>query len=832
MIIILPPRLISGSLSSLSTVLSLNGLSGYLLLAAGDGLNLSAESNTLTLSVIPNHFVLRAGDAMTGNLQFFPTGGAYGIRLGNFPTSSLPSSADPGALVWDTTASLVKIWASGAWQAIGQLGSLTIGTADARYLKLDGTNGPMSGYLSMGSSVFGLGNLASDPGGASAGDSYFNSISGRARLYNGSSWNDLAGGVSTIIAGTGLTGGTITTSGTIAVNLAYNFVWSGSQTFTQPITFASSQTFNVGGLTISGQSEGDILYYTSSAWHRLPIGASGDVLTVGGGGDPEWDVPNSGVLGSPTTGNYLSGFFALYPSTKTSDAVQLINNLLGVLAPPKPDSLTGNSLITSSTPTNIISANLSAGLSAVGNWYMGGKVAGNTINTYFTSGSYVLSSPAPPNSFYIGSGNTPATYGTLTHKRYNSTYPSGQVVTTVNLTSNTTGVTGTIDVLSFSPYPSATEPLWESASAEIIYTQSTDGYEGQRFSHTTSGDSNLSEWWLDTYTASNLNPTFSTNPTMSEISPATRWMSGVIYYDSGSSFATSFVAATGIFNRCYNSNQCGMVYGNGVTNCNFSPAYIPQYDQVWNVTAGGDGTYNFTLNNSNQVNFNYYLTVAIFKAHGVTPGGSGTATHTSAILRPIDTYPTNLSTPTYEAFHDEVYRLVIGSNTAFTSSAPLANGNAQVRAGVLQYPSATDFVNNPSPYNSSPTFTGAQEYQRMFTKASASNGTLTFTGINYNNISPYGTGDLNVLLYLPYDASGNANDCYYDLGVTYGSNTNNGLTRSAAIPGRAAGSSGGGVKWTLGTNTTGVSGTFNGGQFRLIIIFNNTNQTITSVVSS
>src|SRR5208283_2799557 len=120
-------------------------------------------------------------------------------------------------------------------------------------------------------------------------------------------------------------------------------------------------------------------------------------------------------------------------------------------------------------------------------------------------------------------------------------------------------------------------------------------------------------------------------------------------------------------------------------------------------------------------------------------------------------------------------------------------------------------------------FSGNQEYQREFSKTSASTGSLTFSGIVYTNISPYGTGDLNILIQLDDDG------IYFDLGMVVGDNNGNGsgTSRANSLGGQVNGS-GGVLNWSLGTYTTAN----NGNQYRVIIIFRNSNKTITQILSA
>jgi hypothetical protein len=234
-----------------------------------------------------------------------------------------------------------------------------------------------------------------------------------------------------------------------------------------------------------------------------------------------------------------------------------------------------------------------------------------------------------------------------------------------------------------------------------------------------------------------------------------------------------------------------------------TPTYTDTFDK------SGANVVLTTLDASNQKTMNKYLTVTLYKANGATTSSN------ASINRAICTYGT-ASTTTSDIFVDEAQRVVLNTTTAWTSSSALTNGNAQVRNGTLQYPDSGDY----------PGFTGDQEYQRFFYKTSASTGTLTFNGgFNISNVSPYGSGDLNILIYLDDDA------LYFDLGVAAGLG-GDGSSKANAIGGKNTGSSSNVLNWSIGTYTTGPVSSGNLGRYRLIIIFRNTNQTITSIVSS
>ena len=256
-----------------------------------------------------------------------------------------------------------------------------------------------------------------------------------------------------------------------------------------------------------------------------------------------------------------------------------------------------------------------------------------------------------------------------------------------------------------------------------------------------------------------------------------------------------------------------------------TPTYTDTYDRVSTPVL-------VTLDVSNQATpppiTTRNLTVTLYKPTGNTASSSAT------LARPVNTYPSNYSTTTIEYFYDEGYRLrAHPSTTAFGSyssstSFDTVGSYAQVRNGELSYPVVADYQNNPSPYNYTPSFTGDREYERYFYKTSASTGTLTFTGFTVTNIASWNSGNINMLIYLENDAK------WFDLGVDVGADpgTRDGSTRSLAYGARNTGSSSGTLNWSIGTYTTGPSGSGNDAKFRLVITFKNSTYTINSITST
>jgi hypothetical protein len=528
-------------------------------------------------------------------------------------------------------------------------------------------------------------------------------------------------------------------------------------------------------------------------------------MTATGGGS------GTTTIGVPTDGVYTDGFFSTWTDNTTiSNAFDDVNELLALLAPARPSYLTGTSLVASSVPT-YYTVRISAGLGT--EWYQAGYGTGSLITSkYYLSGAHTLNTANTSTTFSAGSLTT-STYGTIFFKRYNFLTSTGGGVGTIDLTTNyTVGFTNNnLRLSALGTYNS----IWTKANAQIsAYTQPNPGYEGVFISHTENSQlTNTYEMWKDPWSASNGSPVFSQAATASTYSQSDKWLSGISYYASGTGFSVYFKGAAGIYSCAYNVTQVYAISATGLNTATGLPASPPLFTDE--LDKSGSNHVRVSLSVANQSSFNKYLTTTIYKAHGTT------ATSLATISKAINTYGTT-STDTFDGFQDEARRLVIGSGIAFTSTLEMASGNAQVRSGTLQYPLASDY---DTQWGGTHTFSGDQEYQRYFYKTSASTGTLTFGGFTASNIAPYGTGNINVLLYLDGDA------LWFDLGVLQGSNSNNGSTRSAAISAKTS-ASGGALGWSIGVKTTGVSGAGNSARYRAVVIFRNNTYSMTSITSS
>jgi len=832
---IVPPRLIVGSLIANNAVTTLNGFRGDVSIQADSPITLLKQFNNIILGFDSTGFITTAGGTITGNLQFNVSNSTtYGLQLLSKTTD--PTGTPPtGAIYFNSASNEIRIYYAGGWNTLSGSGSgITAGYADLNYLRLDGANQPVTGYVQF-NEYLRFSNKAGVQSsfGSSYGSVYFDTTANKLRVFTPTGWQLVGGGgVTGIYPGTGITvtSGLIDEVGTVYVDESYNFNWTGSNTYTQAISFAAAQTFDITKLSITSQTAGDTLYFDGANWDRLGIGNTGDILTVATGATrPEWAPPtSSNTLGTPTDTTYTDGYFDTWTPgvTTAADAFDDINELLALIAPTAPDGLSGMTLAISSSPT-FYSAKVSANNSA--NWYRAGITTGSTISRYYVTGSLTLAS-TPASKFFAGKTLDTASFGTISHILYDSTYTSGTAVSFIDLTTNPTPTytLGTMRVTALG----TTNTIWNKANANIqAYTQSTDGYAGNSLRWTpssigSSSESNLFEVWKDTYsTGGPATPSFSTAPANTVTTEVFKYLSGLKYYGTGTSWQVTFVAASGIFNRCYNATRVANIQATGLVTLNLTgeesgtPVYNATYDR------SGLNYVTATLNTSNQSSFDKYLTVGLFKVINSTSSNT-------AINYYINTYG-NTATAYNEYFHDEVYRLLndsAGAGTAFSSADNLSNNYAQVRSGTLRVPLQAEYdsqwAGSANDYSSDTYF----EYQRWFSKAGATkSGSLAFTGIATGDLYAYGTSGsgttgLNLLIFLETD------QVWFDLGIPVGLG-GTGISKASAIGAKdLTNTSGSTIAWSLGSV---YSTALNNNRYRVSIIFNkNSTKTITQIISS
>ncbi len=753
-------------------------------------------------------YVLGVPSGGTGNTSYNLGDILVGAGTSMF---ALPVGSNGYVLTSDNTAPFLVSWQPTSATGITTLNGLNSGL---QYL-VTGTSGSGFNISSSGSThtlnipIAGSGatGLVSTLAQTFAGEKTFSS---NLLVTDSTSSISTSSGALVVTGGVGIGGslyvsaasnlsGVVVNSGVINIG-----TWSGS-----------TITSFYGGTGLNTYTKGDLLAGTGATLSILPVGSNDYILAADSTAATglTWKAAASAgttVIGTPNDGLYSDGFFNEWTtSTTIANAFDDVNELLALIAPAKPSTLSGTTLTATSTPT-YYTAKIAAGLGT--EWYQAGYGTGDTISSrYFVTGAHTLSTANTTTRFYAGTLVT-STYGVLKFNIANYLASSGATYGQIDMTTsyavNTTN--NNLVLTALDVYNS----IWTKANARIsAYTPSHSGYQGLSIAHTTETQTtDTYNIWYDAW-SSGKSPSFSQSATASTYSESLKWLSGIGYYTTGTGFSVYFKGAAGIYSSCYNVTQTYAISATGLVTSTGLPASPPLYTDE--LDKSGANHVRVTLNSASASSFNKYLRVTLYKAH------NSTALSDATIARAINTYAT-VSTDTYEGFQDEARRLVIDTGIGFTSTIDMASGNAQVRSGTLQYPLAADY---DTEWGGTHTFTGDQEYQRYFYKTSASTGQLSLGGFTASNISAYGTGSVNFLLYLEGDNK------YFDLGVLQGSNANDGSSRAQAISAKVA-TSGSGVSWSFGVYSTGVSGAGNSGRYRAIVIFRNNTYSMTSITSS
>jgi hypothetical protein len=480
----------------------------------------------------------------------------------------------------------------------------------------------------------------------------------------------------------------------------------------------------------------------------------------------------SSALGVPTDGTYLDGLLTFTPSTLIADAVDEINEVLLGLAPPPPNGLAGTNLVLSITS---YSGKLPSGL-PVG-W--GAYTPGSTVSGLVFLGSFSLIGADSATRFAAGLWSSPPT-GQVTHV-LNGSDASARLI------SDGLGSTGTVQITAVDQY----NGLWRKVNARVNYTS----LEG-RTTHRLKSSDQTNETVLY-YDDVNDTPSFSGAPSHVVSTELLRFLSGVAYYREGTVFDVSYTAAPGIFRKHYHVSQVSSISVPGASSVTVNPPSVPAVSDAFSVVSQP-----IMLVPGSIALVSSQVTVLLRKANK-------SASATSPLARGINTYASGNSSGTIDNFVDELRRLVLGTDTPWNPVLSLVEGNAQVRNGSLVHGYNGNYPGHSSSSNA--------DYERIFSPGVQSGGVVRLTGISASLVSAYGTGSVNIFLYLAGDGK------WFDLGLDspFLNGTGDGSSLANSIGGRFS-VSGGDLAFTLAAPVAGgpySTGGPNGGQYRLLVRF-------------
>jgi len=237
---------------------------------------------------------------------------------------------------------------------------------------------------------------------AGQGRIYFDSTSNQFMVsQNGGAYTNLVGGgsgtVTNVATGSGLTGGPITTTGTISLaNINNNQLLANTSGSAGTPTGTSLTSLIDSAI---GNTQGSILYRGAGGWSALAPGTTGQVLqTQGAGANPQWATGSTGTVTGVTASAPLASSGGATPNLSLTGVVPVANGGTNSSA-----ALANNQMMVSSGGKIVEAGALSNGqifIGSTGATPVAGTIAGtaNEISVATGAGTITLSTPQAINT--------------------------------------------------------------------------------------------------------------------------------------------------------------------------------------------------------------------------------------------------------------------------------------------------------------------------------------------------------------------------------------------------------------------------------------------------
>lgn len=309
---------------------SVAGLSGTGMLAlTGGGTTVSGRDLTGTA----NQIDITNGNGASGaptfaiaNNAVFP--GTESVQVPAGTTAQRPAVPVNGDIRYNTDTSRFEIYAGSSWTTIGA-GDGTVTSVSGTANQITVANGTTTPQISIttnpvlpgtGSVSVPAGGTAARPGSPTNGMMRYNTDSSLFEGYLNGAWTSFASagvGVLSINTGTGLTGGPITSTGTISLD--NTAVTAGSYT-------AANITVNAQGqITAASSTTGLVSSFSAGTTGLTPASATGGAVTLAGVLNPA-----NGGTGANTLTGYVKGTgvtaMTASPTVPTTDLSGTVTN--------------------------------------------------------------------------------------------------------------------------------------------------------------------------------------------------------------------------------------------------------------------------------------------------------------------------------------------------------------------------------------------------------------------------------------------------------------------------------------------------------------------------
>ena len=253
--------------------------------------------------------------------------------------------------------------------------------------------------------------------------------------------------------------------------------------------------------------------------------------------------------GLPTDGSWTPGAISLTDSTKVTDAIDGLNQLLSLLVPSAPPNL---GTITTLSVASVGTTPLKASGSAPDNTG-GGTIpstpntAGNSVAVVNVSGRITAANPSSNTLTLLGSG----TQGVLA-VAVNGSTTGNQLAAFTSAASPVFSTVGATVMTARADYPSGTPGFWRSFSVQAVMSGLAQGWNRVRITHTISGNTNEFYMLKDNLTAV---PVIVATSVVESGTPTYAYSSGVPHYGD----VTTTLSITGLTL----ANIAGETYYNG-----------------------------------------------------------------------------------------------------------------------------------------------------------------------------------------------------------------------------------------------------------------------------